>query len=174
MAAPQFVPISPVDRPRSYESPEHVPGPWEPDRPGDLEGRQPQAPRLGFQGPDQGYGLVLANRFRGRLHLGAGETEDDAVQGCLAVALRRASLFGRAPVVHDLTLAFTVWGYLDPAPPADLVAFRRPLFAGVGHPAHHYLEWRRVADQVPEATLRMTHQAAAGAYPAGWRELVGA
>ena len=27
--------------------------------------------------------------------------------------LKRASLFGRAPVVHDLTVAFTLWGFLD-------------------------------------------------------------
>ena len=30
-------------------------------------------------------------------------THDDAIAGCLGVALKRASLFGRAPVIHDLT-----------------------------------------------------------------------
>ena len=38
----------------------------------------------------------------------------------LGIALRRASEFSRAPVIHDLTIAFTIWGFLDPAPPAEL------------------------------------------------------
>ena len=45
----------------------------------------------------------------------------------LNLALKRASLFGRAPVVHDLEVAFTIWGFLGAAPP-ELVALRRPLF----------------------------------------------
>ena len=69
MAAPHFVPTAPVDEPRSYRSPDHVPAAWMPDRPAELTGRQPQGARLGFQGPDQGYGLTLANRFRSRLVL---------------------------------------------------------------------------------------------------------
>ena len=32
------------------------------DRPGELVGRQPRGPRLGYQGPDQGYALALAAR----------------------------------------------------------------------------------------------------------------
>jgi hypothetical protein len=174
MAAPQFVPTSPVDVTRSYRSPDHVPDAWKADRPGDLAGRQPQGRGLGFQGPDQGYGLTLANRFRDKLHLAPGESADDAVQGALAIALRRASLFGRAPVVHDLTIAFTVWGFLDAEPPVDLVVRRRAAFAGAGNPSHHYLEVRALASSVPEATLRMTPAQVAAAYPATWGELVGA
>ena len=174
MAAPQFVPVSPTDEPRSYRSPDHVPAPWRADRPGELSGRQPQGDQLGFQGPDQGYALTLAARFRDRIQLQAGESLDDAVQGALVIALRRASLYGRAPVVHDLTMAFTVWGYLDPAPPAELVELRRPAFAGVGNTVHHYADGRALAERVPEATLRMTPQQVAAAYLARWRELVGA
>ena len=40
MAAPQFVPTSPVDKPRTYESPDHVPEAWKPDRPAELTGGQ--------------------------------------------------------------------------------------------------------------------------------------
>ena len=174
MAAPQFVPPGAVDDARSYRSPNHVPDGWVPGRPGELPGRQPQGGRLGYQGPDQGFGLSLADRFRGRLVLAVGESEDDAVRGCLNVALRRASLFGRAPVVHDLTLAFTVWGLLDDAAPEDLVALRRRLFAGVGNASHHYAEGRAVAESVPEATLRMNPDQVARAYPGAWRALVGA
>ena len=113
MAAPKFAPVAPLDDARGYESPDHVPDAWMPDRPGELAGRQPPGPRLGYQGPDQGYALTLAARLRPQLRVPAGERVDDAVAGCTAVALRRASLFGRAPVIHDLRIAFTIWGFLD-------------------------------------------------------------
>lgn len=173
MAAPHFVPTEPVDETRAYRSPRYVPPAWMPDRPGELVGRQPEGSRLGYQGPDQGFGLRLTNGFRGRLQLAAGESADDAVRGCLNVALRRASLYGRAPVVHDLTIAFTMWGFLDANPPAELLARRKAMFAGVGN-AHHYAEGRAIVDSVPEATLRMTPAQVAQAYPARWAELVGA
>jgi hypothetical protein len=173
VAAPDYVPVSPTDHPRSYESPDHVPLAWMPGRPGDLAGRQPRAPRFGYQGPDQGYGLALADRFRDRIHVGAGESVDDAVRGCLNIALKRASLFGRAPTVHDLTMAFTMWGFLEPTPPDDLRQQRAALFAGVADTDHHYPEGRAVADLVPEATLRMTPDDVAAAYPLRWRGLVG-
>jgi hypothetical protein len=82
-------------------------------------------------------------------------------------------LFSRAPVVHDLRIAFTIWGYFDPNPPADLVARRATLFEGVGNTSHHYAEGRRITDLVPESTLRMTPQQVDAAYPARWRELTG-
>jgi hypothetical protein len=126
-------------------------GGWTATRPGDLTDRQPSGPYFGNQGPDQGYGLVLAERFSDRLVLTEGEDGHDVVAGCLGVGLHRASLFGRAPVVYDFELAYGVWGYLDP-PPAELVEFRRPLFAGA---AHHYWDQRQIVDQVPEATLRL-------------------
>jgi hypothetical protein len=173
MAAPQFVPTSVTDKVRSYESPDHVPGAWMPDRPGELSGRQPHGRGLGTQGPDQGYGLTLAARFRDRLHVADGESADDAIRGCLNIALRRAALFGRAPVVHDLTMAFTMWGFLDAAPPSELVALRTRAFEGVADAAHHYAENRAIADAVPESTLRMTPAQLASAYPARYRELIG-
>jgi hypothetical protein len=174
MAAPRFVPVSPVERPRSYESPDHVPDRWEAARPAEIQGRQPQAGLFGYQGPDQGYGLVLAERFRDRLQLQQGENADDAIAGCLGVALRRASLFGRAPTIHDFTVAFTIWGFLDPSPPAELVALRRPLFEGVRLVGHHYSNGRAIADRVPEEALRKPHQQVQSEYPEQWRALVGA
>jgi len=173
MAAPEYVPTRPADRPRTYTSPAHVPEPWKPERPGDLAGRQPRGPQLGFPGPDQGYGLLVANRFRDRLQLTPGESADDAVTGCLGIGLRRASMFGRAPVVHDFTIAYTIWGFLDPAPPADLVALRRSKFEGLANTLHHYAELRGLVDSIPEATLRHLHQQVLADYPARWRELLG-
>jgi hypothetical protein len=173
MAAPKFVPTLPTDTPRTYGSPDHVPDTWIPDRPGELVGPQPHGPQLGTQGPDQGYALKLANRFRPSLCLQPGERADDAVHGCLGIALRRASLFGRAPVIHDLTLAFTIWGFLDEQPPADLVECRRQLFGGVGNVMHHYADGRAIADMVPESTLRASVDTVVGTWRARWAQLAG-
>jgi hypothetical protein len=172
MAAPEFVPIKPTDAPRSYASPPRRPESWLADRPGEvLEGFQPREPMLGNQGPDQGYALKLVRRFEGKLTLHEGEAEDDAFAGALTVALKRASLFGRAPTIHDLTVAFTVWGFLDAKPAAELVSLRKGLFAEVRNP-HHYEEQRTIADSVPEPTLRMTRGAVETAHQADWRSLL--
>jgi hypothetical protein len=149
-----------------------VPDRWEASRPGDLEGRQPVGEGLGYQGPDQGYALRLAARFRPQLVLSDAERADDAVAGCTAIAMRRAALYGRAPVIHDLRIAFLMWGFLDPAPDAELVVVRVKAFDGVADP-HHYEALRAVVDAVPEATLRMTPQAVVETYSASWRALFG-
>jgi hypothetical protein len=70
----------------------------------------------------------------------------------------------------DLTVAFTVWGFLREAP-SELVDQRRPLFAEIASP-HHYPEQRRVVDMVPESTLRLTPQEAAEAHQRDWRGLL--
>ena len=174
MSAPKHAPTEVLETVRSYSSPEFVPAAWSPGRPGDIDGFQPEGERLGYQGPDQGFALTIANRMRDRLQLGAGGvTAADAVRGAVNIALKRASLYGRAPVVHDLTIAFTMWGFLDANPPADLVARRTELFKGV-HNVHHYAEGRLIADLVPESTLRMTPAQVASAYPGSWRQLTGA
>ena len=175
MAAPKVAPVSPTDVVRTYESPEHVPEGWTPDRPAEIEGRQPAGARLGYQGPDQGYVLSLAERFRDRLHVSPTESVSDALRGGINIALRRASLYGRAPVIHDLTIAFTIWGLLDASAPSELVARRAGLFECVGKTSHHSPPGRIIADLVPESTLRLTPEAAQDAYTGGaWRELTGA
>jgi hypothetical protein len=173
MAAPKFVPDGAAAS-SYYESPDVVPDRWDPERPGIVDGPQPAGPRLGAQGPDQGYALTLAKRMSSRVHLQGRERLEDAVRGCVGIALRRASLFSRAPVVHDVELAFTIWGLFDPDPPDDLIARRPQLFEGVGNVNHHYAEGRLIADLVPESTLRMTPAQASAAYPGRWRELTGA
>ncbi len=173
MAAPRFAPVPPVEPVRAYESPEFVPATWQPDRPAEIEGRQPIGERLGYQGPDQGYILKLASHVRNQIKVTSGEHVDDAIRGCTLIALRRASLYGRGPAMHDLTLALTIWGYFDPTAPADLVATRSSLFAGVAS-VHHYAESRRIADVVPESTLRLSPEQAAAQMPGAWRTLTGA
>lgn len=173
MAAPRFAPVPVTEPARAYDSPDHVPSGWMPGRKAEIEGRQPVGSRLGYQGPDQGYVITLTKRAKSRVRVQAGENADDALRGCALVALKRASLFGRAPQVHDLNLALTIWGFLSENPPADLVAARRELFEGVHHAAHHYAEGRAIADLVPESTLRLSPAEVAARMPGAWRELTG-
>jgi len=173
MAAPKFAPVTPLDRTRGYESPDHVPDAWRADRPAEVQGRQPSGPQLGHQGPDQGYAITLAERIRGEIRAQPGESVDDALAGCVAIAMRRASSYGRAPVMYDLRIAFTIWGWFDAAPPAELVAIRRVVFEGVADSLHHYEERRALVDSVPEATLRQTPEQVRSQYPSGWRALLG-
>ncbi len=169
MAAPDFVPVRP-GAPKSYESPPRREGSWTARRPAEVVGDgQPEGEAFGSQGPDQGYALKLAKSFAGNLVLAKGEHEADAIAGCLGVAMRRASLFGRAPAMPDLRVAFAAWGFLGEAAP-ELVAFRKPLFAEAANP-HHYFEKRTIANLVPEATLRMTPDAVASSKD--WRALLG-
>jgi len=170
VAAPEYVPQKAMKHVRSYESPPRQPQSWRPDRPGDSDTGFERGDRFGAQGPDQGYVYVLARRFEGQLQLAADEREEDALVGCTGVALKRASLFGRAPVVHDMTVALTVWGFLGDAPP-DLIAFRQPLFAEVASP-YHYPEQRRVVDLVTDDVLRRTPDEIAEAHRSDWRSLL--
>ncbi|MGI8792537.1 MAG: hypothetical protein ACR2H3_05085 [Acidimicrobiales bacterium] len=167
MAAPDYVPVTAADRVRAVEQ---LPPArrWVTDRPGEIAGLvPPSGTRMGNAGPDQGYALKLATQFTDRLQLGRDEHAADAVAGCLGVALKRAALFGRAPVVFDLELAFILFGFLGDAPD-DLIAVRAPLFAEA---SHHYWEQRHLADVVPEATLRLT-PAEVRARLSGWRDLL--
>ncbi len=118
-------------------------------------------------GPDQGYAFRLSRRFDNRLELGAVH-RDDAVAGCVAVAMKRSALFGRAPVIHDLTVAFTIFGFLDGAPQSELVQLREQLFAQV-RSAHHYPELRHLVDLVPESALAKSPDAIEAAYRGAWR-----
>ena len=79
-----------------------------------------------------------------------GEHAEDVLAGAVAIALRRASIFGRAPVAADIELALSLFGYLGradgTAAPSELVEFRRERFAGA---AHDYWRRRALADEIP-------------------------
>lgn len=152
MPQPEYVPIASSDRVRPSER-LPVPHAWLASRPADLVGPgQPTGPGLGTPGPDQGYALKLARQFDDRLVLTDGIGRDDVVSGCLGVALRRAALFGRAPVIYDIELAYTLFGFLGGAPD-DLVAERASLFESA---SHHYWDERAISGRVPDSTLLMT------------------
>lgn len=154
MAAPDFVPKPVDENARTYSSPPRRPDSWMADRPGELSGPQPAGGRLGSPGPDQGYALRLARHYEGRLVLGPDESEADALAGCTAIAMRRSALFGRAPMLADLTLALTFWGYLGTAAD-ELVAIRSQVFAAVAS-THHYDERRAIVDGISDDILRMS------------------
>jgi len=164
---PSFVPVVEADQVRRA-SQLTVPSIWTTSRPSELRGtRAPAGAFLGSPGPDQGFALKLARRFEDRLVLAPGEHAHDAISGCTAVAMRRAASYGRAPVIHDLTLAFTLWGFLVGAP-ADLVEAREPLFRSA---SHHYQAQRTIADCVPGSTLRLTPRQVAERID-DWRNLL--
>jgi hypothetical protein len=167
MAAPEYVPNTPAQQPRRGLG---LPParPWTATRPGELGPEHAHGGAFGDPGPDQGYALVLAQRFTERLVLD-GVRVDDAIAGCLGVGLKRASQFGRAPVIHDMDIAFRIWGFLGGAP-VELVALRNPLFEAA---SHHYWDQRDIVGLVPDSTLLLSHQAVAAAFPTDWRALVG-
>jgi hypothetical protein len=174
MAAQKFAPISATQMPRSYESPSHIPAPWSPGRPGEIDGKQPRGASLGNQGPDQGYILTLARIARNKIKVQAGESVDDAIRGSIGIALRRSSMYGRAPVMHDLTFALTIWGWLVDDVPADLLARRKELFSGVADTAHSYYEVREITGLVPETTYQLSIDQLTAITPMSWRALTGA
>ncbi|MHB1710804.1 MAG: hypothetical protein ACYCV7_05310 [Acidimicrobiales bacterium] len=167
MTQPSYVPIAEADQVRpTYRL--NVPGIWTQSRPSELRGTRPPAgPLFGTPGPDQGFALKLARQFEEGLDLRPGESAEDAMAGCCATATRRAARFGRAPVIHDLSFAFTLWGFLGGAPD-DLVAERSRLFRSA---AHHYGARRAIADAVSEDALRLTPDALPGCL-GKWRDLV--
>jgi hypothetical protein len=141
---------------------------WVAARPGELEGaEQPYGPRLGFTGPDLGYGLKLAHRLEPLLQVADGESPKDALMGGFACGSRRAAMFGRAPVIHDMEWAYTLWGFLGGAPD-DLVAWRVPMFRGA---ADDYWQQRKIVDAVRPDTLRST-PAQVRESLGSWRELL--
>lgn len=171
MGAPEHVPTPPVQRVHVYGSPPRRPETWRVDRPADFADteRQPTGARLGSPGPDQGYALKLATLLEPELHLTEDEHARDALAGIVAVGLKRASILGRAPVLHDLRIAATLFGFLDPSADPELVVLRQQLFEEVDH-FHHYPALRDLVDMVEPEVLRQTLEQVTERYRAGWRD----
>jgi hypothetical protein len=152
MAVDPYVPVGPEDAPRQSLAIPPARG-WRADRPGDIDpvvGVGCQGLLFGTPGPDSGYALTLAQRFRDRIKVVEPETVGDAEALAAGLAMRRAALFGRAPVASDLEVAFTLFGWLG-APPPELPEWRRFAVAGV---EHDYARRLSLIDAVPEDLLR--------------------
>ena len=143
------------------------------DRPAELRAASPSGNQLGYQGPDQGYGLVLRRSVHGELwpqtgrvggRRGARVPRRRAAPG---VDLRPGAGHPRLhDRLHDLGLARSG--------SARRAAFRSAGGCSPVSPTRPTTTSRRraIADQVPEATLRMSPKQVTDAYPDRWRELL--
>lgn len=171
MAAPTYVPVDPADQPRDYESAPRRDKSWEADRPGETIGApMPEGGLYGNQGPDIGYALKLVGLRKDRVKVQADESLHDAEAGAVAVAMRRAGLFGRAPILADIDVAYTVWGFYDEQPANGLRVLRAEMFEGAGH-HHGYPLQREIASYVDEGALHMTLSEVTAAHQADWASL---
>jgi hypothetical protein len=166
-----FVPPDPNARPRQQQNlPPGVALPpaqrWTPSRPGDLPPRQPEGPLLGRPGPNVGYAYTLAERAKPRLNLAPSEHADDAIAVVAEIAGKRAALFGRAPVMHDIDAAVSLLGYED-----GVSSFRETRAHLVHEAAHSYPVRRAIVDSVPDDLLRRRSSELKGLVD-GWRSSV--
>ncbi len=153
MTQPKFAPIGIEDEVRpSYKL--DVPRPWSPHRPGEFDAHAPRT--VTSSGPDQGYLDLLAQRFVDKIVLGVGEYLDDVLAGATAIGVARASFYGRAPVIKDLTFALGSLGYLTPA--SDELHERRA--ALVGGVAHDLWKRSQLVAQFTDAMFAMTPETA--------------
>jgi len=164
VAIDPYVPTRAEDAPRRSVPIPPAQG-WRAARPGELGPEQPTGRLLGSPGPDGGYALQLAERFKDRIEIAFPEKVPDVLAVGAALAMKRAASFGRAPIVRDLEIALGLLGWLGGAP-AELIEWRRHAVHGA---AHHYAERRGIVDAVPTSLLRTPPEDQVAAL-ASWRE----
>jgi hypothetical protein len=130
---------------------------WSANRPGDLRGGQPRGELLGSPGPNVGYALTLVHRAKDRLALAPHEHVDDAAAVVGEMAMKRASSYGRAPVMADVECAMLVLGYQGGCAPG--FAEWRALAVEGAH--HEYARRRAFCDGVSLDALRLAPSALA-------------
>jgi hypothetical protein len=156
MPTDPYVPVTLDEEPR--QEPNLAPGvhmpparAWRADRPGDLGAMQPKGSLLGSPGPNVGYALNLVDRARDRMRLEPHEHADDAVAVVAAIAMKRASTFGRGPTVNDVDFAMELLGYSGEVP-EDVRSWRPQVIKAAGH---DYSVRRAVVDTVSTGLLRL-------------------
>jgi hypothetical protein len=177
MPTDPYVPSEIGDRPRQQQNlPPGLALPpardWRADRPGDeasapgdLGDDAPEAGGLmGRPGPNVGYAYTLAARVRSRLRLSAHEHAEDVIAVLAEIAGKRATLFGRAPVIGDVEVAVELLGY-DGTADESFVELRTRLTHDA---AHDYTRRRALVDAVPEELLRL-RDSGLSARVAEWR-----
>ncbi len=108
-------PFVPEHRDSVYADDELPPSrPWRADRPGEVSG-SPDVVMFGAIGPDAGYIGRLAAGYMDRIVAGV-SNKADLVAGAEAIAMRRASVYGRAPIGADLEVGLLVLGAFEGAP----------------------------------------------------------
>jgi hypothetical protein len=129
---------------------------WVPTRPGDeVSYGQPRGPMFGSPGPNIGYALTLAQRMESQLALAPHEHLADALAVVSELAMKRAALYGRAPVMSDIECAALVLGYLGGAPPE--FAKWRSVVVEEAHESYH--RRRALCDAVDLDVIRLAPKA---------------
>ncbi len=124
-------------------------------RPAELKGRRRSSGRLfGSPGPDQGYVLHLVDGYKEKLVLRNGEAMADVVTALVVVALKRASVFGRAPMKSDIDFAIALLRFSQGIDD-NFAEVRKRLITGV---THDYVAQRELADLFSEDLLKLTPQ----------------
>jgi hypothetical protein len=153
-----YIPPDPDARPRQQQNlPPGValppPTQWQADRPGDIQTtEQPEGGLFGNPGPNVGYAYTLADRAKDRFRVGPHEHIDDVVAVVAETAGKRATFFGRAPVMRDIDRAARLLGYDGAASPEFVDARQRM----VQDAAHEYRRRRALVDAVPDGLLHST------------------
>ncbi|MGQ0823652.1 MAG: hypothetical protein ACT4OX_01260 [Actinomycetota bacterium] len=156
MSTDPFVPSDPADTPRQQQNlPPGTALPpalhWHANRPGDLRAKQPKGQLFGSPGPNVGYAYTLAEHAAKDLQRRDAESVHDVVPVLAEIAAKRAALFGRAPVIHDVAVAIKLLGY-DGDVDDDFGAIRELIVHDAGH---DYTRRRGIVDTVPEQLLRL-------------------
>jgi hypothetical protein len=157
MPVDPYVPSGLPDTPRQQQNmPAGVIAPpskaWRADRPGDLPDGQPRGLLFGDPGPNVGFARTIVLRNRDRFDLAPGDHFADAAAVVAELGMKRASSFGRAPVLADVERGMLVIGFEGPVTD-DVRVWRSHV---IHNADHDYLRRRTVVDSVPIDWLRGT------------------
>lgn len=147
------IPLDIEDLPRPVSHPDPARR-WRPERPGDITAPSdmPTGPAFGNPAPDAGYALRLVSDLD--LALGAHEDRHDVAAALAAVAMARASLFGRAPTAEDVAMARLVFGFDGDGIPAPLLeGLQRDRLHWFANLAHRPGAAADLAGRVPDEVL---------------------
>jgi hypothetical protein len=104
--------------------------------------------------------LRLAREVVADLALAAGEQREDAVWAIATVAMRRAGVVGRAPIIHDVLFADALLAYDDPDE-LECAVLRARLLCGVAHDPDLRQWLSDAVNAAAEVSVRSTAEAIA-------------
>lgn len=149
--------------PEGNENP--VPKSWVADRPGDMENAgKSQGSLFGHAGPNVGYAYTLVAHVFDTLFLSTNEHRHDVEPLLAEISMRRASHFGRAPIMKDVDCAVHLLSYgleLDEGAMNNRVY----LITDCGHDEH---KRRSIVNSIPD-DLIYSDKAATTEKIAAWR-----
>lgn len=169
MSTQDFISPNRIDHPRHDQNmPEGnetpVPKSWKASRPGyvGLAKRKETDMLLGNAGPNVGYAMKLSHRQSGEFFLVDHENRHDVEILIAEIAMRRASNFGRAPMIDDIHFATHLLGY-DDTPTQGEEKWRPALVNGCGHNEHRR---RIIVNSIPQPIIEgekgQLHEAISG------------